>query len=203
MFNVNGNKTPFYAIIQYMWLLKNRCLNQTLVMKFDPTPVIQPSHWYSQIFYSLVVILTGFHCTTNREKYSSMTNSSKIAREWFLNQLSNSLNYDAKLQPHHQNEAAYQWLLDGSKSTAKPLLISLTTTVNPLLSPPGELIYFKSIWGGGGGGLIEMGSLFNLKPTMVSVLHKELDCKVEKLKYKKFSVMQPRIRIKSDLPVGK
>ena len=47
------------------------------------------------------------------------------------------------------------------------------------------------------------GSLFNLKPTMVSVLHKELECKVEKLKYKKLSVMQPRIRIKSDLPLGK
>ena len=69
-----------------------------------------------------------------------MTNSSKIAQEWFLNQLSNSLNYDAKLQPHRQNEDAYQWLLDGSKSIAKPLLISLTTTVNPLLSPPGGLI---------------------------------------------------------------
>ena len=80
----------------------------------------------------------GFHCTTNKEKYSSMTNSSKIAQEWFLNQLSNSLNYGAKLQPHHQNEAAFQWLLDGSKSTAKPLLISLTT-VNPLLSHPGGL----------------------------------------------------------------
>ena len=47
----------------------------------------------------------------------------------------------------------------------------------------------------GGGGLIETGSLFergeglfNLKTTMVSqaVLHKELDCKVEKLKYRKF-----------------
>ena len=45
------------------------------------------------------------------------------------------------------------------------------------------------------GGLIETGSLFerggglfNLKTTMVSqaVLHKELDCKVEKLKYRKF-----------------
>ena len=28
---------------------------------------------------------------------------------------------------------------------------------------------------------------------MVSVLHKELKCKVEKPKYKKFQVMQPRI----------
>ena len=36
------------------------------------------------------------------------------------------------------------------------------------------------------GGLFERGDLFNLKTTMVSVLHKELDCKVEKLKYKKF-----------------
>ena len=32
------------------------------------------------------------------------------------------------------------------------------------------------------GGLFEMGGLLNLKTAMVSVLHKELDCKVEKLK---------------------
>ena len=36
---------------------------------------------------------------------------------------------------------------------------------------------------------------------MVSVLHKELEYKVEKLKYKKLEVMQPRITIKSELPV--
>ena len=50
-----------------------------------------------------------------------------------------------------------------------------------------------------------MGGLFNLEITMVSVLHKELEYKdiVEKLKYKKFWVMQPRIRINSELPVGK
>ena len=30
------------------------------------------------------------------------------------------------------------------------------------------------------------GGLFNLEKTMVSVLHKELEYKVEKLKYKKF-----------------
>ena len=40
-------------------------------------------------------------------------------------------------------------------------------TVNPLLSPPP------------GGGLS------NSEKTMVSVLHKDLECKVEKLKYKK------------------
>ena len=38
---------------------------------------------------------------------------------------------------------------------------------------------------------------------MVSALYKELECKEEKLKYKKLKVMQPKIRIKSDLPVGK
>ena len=52
------------------------------------------------------------------------------------------------------------------------------------------------------GGLFERRGLFNLEMTMVSVLHKELN-KVEKLKYKKFYVMQQRIRIKSGLPVGK
>ena len=36
------------------------------------------------------------------------------------------------------------------------------------------------------GGLIETGGLFNLETTMVSVLYKELENKVEKLKYKKF-----------------
>ena len=37
---------------------------------------------------------------------------------------------------------------------------------------------------------------------MVSVLHNELEYKVEKLKYKKLEVMQPRIKNKSKLPVG-
>ena len=61
-------------------------------------------------------------------------------------------------------------------------------TVKPLLRPPppppGGLFIsspFKR-------GLTEMGGLFNLEITMVSVLHKELEYKdiVEKLKYKKF-----------------
>ena len=63
--------------------------------------------------------------------------------------------------------------------------------------PPEGLIYFKPIWGGGGG-LIETGSLFekggglfNLEDnkTVVSVLHKELEYQLEKLKYKKLEVM--------------
>ena len=52
------------------------------------------------------------------------------------------------------------------------------------------------------GGSIEMGGLFNLPKTMVSVLHKELENKVEKLKYKKLEAMQPKIKNKSKLPVG-
>ena len=48
---------------------------------------------------------------------------------------------------------------------------------------PRGLIYFKPIWGGGG--LIETGGLFNLEKTVVSVLHKELEYKVEELKNKK------------------
>ena len=38
---------------------------------------------------------------------------------------------------------------------------------------------------------------------MVSDLHKELEYKVEKLKYKRLEVMQPRIINKSEFPVGK
>ena len=42
------------------------------------------------------------------------------------------------------------------------------------IKPPGVLIHFRPIWGG-----------LNREKTMVSVLHKELEYKVEKLKYKK------------------
>ena len=38
---------------------------------------------------------------------------------------------------------------------------------------------------GGGGGLNRDGGLFKSEKTVVSVLHKELEYKVEKLKYKK------------------
>ena len=56
-------------------------------------------------------------------------------------------------------------------------------TVNPLLSPTGGLSYF-----GGGGRLNRDGGLniFNLETTMVSVLHKEQEYKVKKLKNNKF-----------------
>ena len=59
------------------------------------------------------------------------------------------------------------------------------------IKPPGGGLFISSPFEGGlnrDGGLIweEGGGLFNLKTTMVSVLHKEQDCKMEKLKYKTF-----------------
>ena len=48
-----------------------------------------------------------------------------------------------------------------------------------------------------------LGVVFNLAKMMVSVLPKELEYEVEKLKYKKLEVkLQPRITNKSELPVG-
>ena len=71
-------------------------------------------------------------------------------------------------------------------------------TINPLLKGGGGLSFQTHERGG----LIETGGLFNLAKKAVSVLHKELEYKVGKLKYKKLEVMQPRIKNKSDLPVG-
>ena len=48
-------------------------------------------------------------------------------------------------------------------------------------------------------GLFERGGLLNFAKK-VSVLHKELECRVEKLKYKTFEVIKPRIKKKSELP---
>ena len=81
-------------------------------------------------------------------------------------------------------------------------------TVNPLISPhPGGGGLFISSPLRGEGGSIETGSLFergggcffNLETTMVSVLYKELEYNVEKLRYKKCQAKQPRIRIKAKL----
>ena len=69
--------------------------------------------------------------------------------------------------------------------------LSLTTRYrkSSIKPPQGAYLFQAHLRGGlidwgltseGGGGL------FNLKTTMVPVLHKELDCKVEKLMYKKF-----------------
>ena len=61
-------------------------------------------------------------------------------------------------------------------------------TVNPLLAPPPPLRR-------GGGGL------FNLETTLVTVLHQELECKVEKLHYKKLEGLM-QLKIKNKLPVA-
>ena len=68
------------------------------------------------------------------------------------------------------------------------------------------IIQYKK-WGGlfisntfGGVGLIEMGGGGLIS---FSFLHKELEYKVQKPKYRKLEVMQPRIKNKFELPVGK
>ena len=68
----------------------------------------------------------------------------------------------------------------------------------PYKAPKGGLFFFTVETGG----LFEGGDLFNLAKIIVSVVHKELKNKVEKLKDKKSEVMQQRIKNKSELPVG-
>ena len=46
------------------------------------------------------------------------------------------------------------------------------------------------------------GNILNLAKIMVSVLYKQLEYKVEKLKYVMLEVMQWRIKNESELPVG-
>ena len=52
------------------------------------------------------------------------------------------------------------------------LKVPFYCTVNPLLSPPGDLL-FPNLFEGGGV-LIETSALFNLEKTMVSVLHSKI-----------------------------
>ena len=79
-------------------------------------------------------------------------------------------------------------------------------TLNSLISPLGGFFIsntFVGVGGGGwglketGGSLKEEGGLFDFAETEVSVLHKEVEFKVEKLKYRKLEVMQLRIKNKS------
>ena len=72
----------------------------------------------------------------------------------------------------------------------------VTCTVNPPLSPPGAYLSQSHLWGGG---LNRDKGLFHLDKTMVLILFKELEYKMEKLKYKKLEIMQPRIENKSEL----
>ena len=69
------------------------------------------------------------------------------------------------------------------------------TTVNPVLSTPPHTHI--------GGVLNRDGGLIHITQTKVLVLHRELENKVEKFKYKKLEVMWLRIKNKSELAVGK
>ena len=71
-------------------------------------------------------------------------------------------------------------------------------------SPGGGGFFISNTFEGVGGGLKrdrgftwDKGGLIDFAETEVSVLHKELECKVEKLKYTKLEVIQLRIKNKS------
>ena len=68
--------------------------------------------------------------------------------------------------------------------------------VNPLLSTPVGLFISNILQARA---YLRRG-LFKVAKKIVPVLHEELECRVEKLKYKKLEVMQPRIKSKSKLP---
>ena len=79
------------------------------------------------------------------------------------------------------------WGIEGSSLLTKIARL-LDYRKSSIKSPGGGLIYFKPICGGLNReeGLFEKeGGLINLEKMTVSVLHKELEYKVEKLKYKK------------------
>ena len=79
-------------------------------------------------------------------------------------------------------------------------------SVNPLLNAPrGSYLFQTHLRGGGGGrGLIGNGGLFNLEKMMVSVLHKELQYNpIWKSLNTRLEIMQPKITMKSELPVRK
>ena len=63
--------------------------------------------------------------------------------------------------------------------------IPIKTAICCLKSPPSLSVRGPSTKPAGGGGLYLDGGLFDLEKTMVSVLHKELEYKVIKLRYKK------------------
>ena len=82
-------------------------------------------------------------------------------------------------------------------------------TVNPLLSPPGAYLFQAHLRGvlNRDGGLKEEGSagrgaLFYLERQWYQLSLKNQNTKWRSLKTR-LEVMQPRIRIKSELPVGK
>ena len=70
--------------------------------------------------------------------------------------------------------------------------------------PPGGVLFISNPFEVGGGGLIGNGGLFNLEKMMVSVLHKELQYNtIWKSSNTRLEIMQPKITMKSELPVRK
>ena len=56
----------------------------------------------------------------------------------------------------------------------------------PSIKPPREGLFISNLFEGEGLNRDQGLNIFNLQTAMVSVLHKELEYKVEKLKYRKF-----------------
>ena len=74
--------------------------------------------------------------------------------------------------------------------------VELNNTVNPLSGPLGGLFISSPFE------VIERGAYFILEKATVPVLHKDLDTKWKSSCTRPLEVMQPRIRIESELPVG-
>ena len=70
-------------------------------------------------------------------------------------------------------------------------------TLNPLLTPPppGGAYLFQAHSKGRGWGLIESGGLFNLEMAIISVLHKELEYKVQSESNPKLQLVNKLFRI--------
>ena len=128
--------------------------------------------------------------------------------DWFAGNssvLCNQTNYGG----HYSHPSAIRLLLRWRLEVFTRLFCYRKSSIKPcggwgglFISSPFEGEFNRDrglIWVGSWG----KGGLFNLDTMMVSVLHKELEYKEEKLKYKNVEVTQPRIRIKSKLPVSK
>ena len=108
---------------------------------------------------------------------------------------------------HSQTERSFHFR--GKKcfkiSKNKPVRENAVTYRTYSIKPPGGAHSFQTHLRGGlkeTERLIWEGAFFNLTKTMVSVLQKELEYKVENLKYKELEVVQPKIKNKSELPGG-
>ena len=135
--------------------------------------------------------------SSKRRRRRSILSSNRTVHQYqFSTSAGNASNSNWILSRCHQTISPPTKSLARGRFAANQLATKTNNSKYPGLyrkssiKPPGELIYFKPIWGRGlnrDGGLFERGGFFSLEMTiMVSVLHKELEYEVEKLKYKKF-----------------